>query len=168
MADERHQAPQDGLTWNIKGSFREYVRSLPDGVETWTGDAGRMEPEALVFDFDGTEPNDTGRRILRFRGSVRFQGYRGALRVDISDPWVEETATGTVLTADTAPAGTGPRRISIATVHEAAHAGPEGRADHVRAATRLTVEGSALLGSVYPPGSEADPVIYRVTGLPVS
>ncbi|MEZ2392193.1 HtaA domain-containing protein [bacterium RCC_150] len=167
MANERHEVPQGGLKWNIKERFREYVRSLPDGAETWTGDAGRMEPEALVFDFDGAETDGAGGRILRFKGSVRFQGYRGALRVDIADPWVEETVGGMVITADIAPPGTGPRRVPLATLPAAAPAGHDDRGDFIQAATQLTEEGSALLGSVYPPGSEADPVTYHVTGLPL-
>jgi hypothetical protein len=164
MTDESNTVPLGGLIWNVVGRFREYVRSLPDGMETWTSDAGRMEQNALVFDFDGAEQDHAGSRILRFRGSVRYQGYRGALRVDISNPWVEETAGGTVITADAAPPGTGPGRVPIATVHGAA--ATDGT-DQVRAATRLTEEGSALLGSVYPPGSAADPVIYTVPAFPV-
>lgn len=167
MANERHEAPQGGLQWNIKERFREYVRSLPDGAETWTGDAGRMEAEALVFDFGGAETDGAGGRILRFKGSVRFQGYRGALRVDITDPWVEETAAGTVITADIAPPGTGPRRVPLAMLPAAPPPGHDDLSGGIQAATKLTEEGSALLGSVYPPGSEADPVTYRVSGLPV-
>lgn len=155
---------QGELRWNIKGRFREYVRSLPDGVEQWISGPGGMEPEAIVFGLDNATSFDaqSGLGVLKFAGSIRFEGYHGALRVDISDPWVEIDAQKTLLTVNRAPQGLSPSRVPIAEASTAPAARSGGRSIWADLPTVLTQHGSALLGGVYPPGSEADSCSFWV------
>ena len=141
------------LAWNIKARFREYVRSLPDGKEAWLGGAGTMDADTIRFQLEDATDFNTGtfQGVLRFSGRLRFSGYRGALRVDIADPWLEVHGNDIHVTANIAPAGLESNRVEIATTKA-----PTDGADTLRwqkLATSLTEEGTALLGNHY---TEAD------------
>jgi hypothetical protein len=155
------------LRWNIKQSFRDYVGELPDGEECWIGPVGGIVEQDLVFtavavSFDPETPTDGG--VLRFGGAVRYAGHRGMLRVDISDPWIElGPGDAARLTANTAPSGLPERRTVIATV-----AGRPARlADNTwewnTDTTTLTSGGAAVLGSVYPPGTEGAGISLHIS-----
>ncbi|HKP08647.1 MAG TPA: HtaA domain-containing protein [Microbacterium sp.] len=159
-------AVDGALRWNVKQSFRDYVGELPDGEEVWTGAAGGISDDGdLVFPavemILGTRPEDDLRFV--FEGGVRFAGYGGMLRVEIRDPWLEVGESTSALTVDVAPPGSTARRVAIATL--------EGRPQMVEGgvvvwnpgSTALTAAGAALLGSVYPPGTEADGFGFRAT-----
>jgi hypothetical protein len=150
------------LRWNIKQSFRDYVGELPDGEETWTGDAGGILDGDLVFPAAGMTVNEDSGRIFKFTGAVRYAGYRGMLRVDLRDPWLEVGPTSAVLTADTAPPGASPRRTRIAEAAGQPDLTDAGAATWRPDSTTLTAAGAALLGSVYPPGTEAAGFALRV------
>lgn len=152
------------LRWNIKQSFRDYVAELPDGEETWTGRIGGIVDGDLVFPSVELDIDDASAlpATFKFGGAVRYVGYRGMLRVDIGDPWVEVGESSASLTVDTAPPGVASRRTTVATVDGTpdrdGHDVFVWRPEH----TRLTAAGAALLGSVYPPGTEAAGFVLRV------
>lgn len=152
------------LRWNVKESFREYVRELPDGEEKWTAEVGGITDGDLVFpavavslDAETAVPP-----TFKFGGGVRFTGYRGMLRVDIKDPWIEVGEAETSLTADTAPPGVPPRRTVIATVPGRPAVVEGGACVWHPESTALTAAGAALLGSVYQPGTEAAGFSFEV------
>lgn len=157
MTESTGQSPPHGeLRWNIKDSFRDYVAELPDGAETWTGDIGGIDGHDLVFPALGIESNpESGEAILKFGGGVRYAGYRGMLRVDIADPWIELDGAGGTLTANTAPAGVPARRTVIAKVTGKPIRTGEDGWEWQAASTSLSASGASLLGSVYPPGTIA-------------
>jgi hypothetical protein len=153
------------LRWNIKQSFRDYVAELPDGKETWTSDIGGIEDGDLVFPavaMTADNPESTHTRTFKFGGAVRYAGYRGMLRVDITDPWVEVGEASATLTADTSPPGVPSRRTAIAVTDGAPTRGEDGAFDWHPTSTRLTASGAALLGSVYPAGTEAAGFAFHV------
>lgn len=162
MTTESTAQPVGELKWNVKSRFREYVRSLPDGAEIWVGGPGRLDPDSITFllsDASGYDP-ETHSGTIRFGGSVRFSGYRGALRVDISDPWIEIGAQLTYLTANISAKGLEPHRVQLASTRTTS---PTRRPDKLvwsEVPTVLTEQGSVLLGNVYAPGSEADELSY--------
>lgn len=145
------------LRWNIKQSFRDYVAELPDGAETWTSEVGATVNGDLVFPvaelaLDHSSPLPP---IFRFAGAIRFDGYGGMLRVDLRDPWVEAGEESSTITVDAAPPGLAPRRTPIATAPGRPARLDDGSWVWFPEITTLTVAGAALLGSVYPPGTEA-------------
>lgn len=145
------------LRWNIKQSFRDYVGELPDGAEVLLGEAGGDDRGDLVF--PATEVvtlSEKGDLVLKFAGGVHYEGYRGMLRVDLRDPWIEVAPEGGAsITANIAPESSEPHRVALAVASRQPSPVDRGWEWHV-AATSLTAAGAALLGSVYQPGAEAD------------
>ncbi|WP_248148115.1 HtaA domain-containing protein [Microbacterium aoyamense] len=139
------------LEWGVKSSLREYVRGLDDGRIEWDAPAtearfpcmrvGReADPDAYVFVADG---------------AVRYFAHGGLMDITLRDITVR--VVGDVLT------------VSVAEQHRAGSIviaeqdGVERRiADRELVITgdapRLTSRGVALLGSVYPRGTELDPL----------
>lgn len=138
------------LHWNIMSRFREYVHNIPDGEETWVSENGRLTETGLIF--TAAEPASSTALPWRFNGAVRYKAYRGALRVDISDPEISESKNGYLITVNTSPPGVVAHRISLAT---AVLNDANGQSFHVESAT-LTAEGAALLGGVYPAREKSD------------
>lgn len=138
------------LHWNIMSRFRDYVRGIPDGAETWNSESGHINEDGLVF--AAVEPVKVGELPWYFAGAVRYEAYRGALRVDISDPEISEADSGYVITVNTSPDGVAAHRIPLAT---AVLSDAQGQSLHVES-TILTAEGAALLGGVYPAGEKSD------------
>lgn len=165
MAEDAASKLQGELRWNIKGRFRDYVRSLPDGTEQWISGPGGIEAESIVFALDNAASFDTrsGLGVLKFAGSLRFEGYHGALRVDISDPWIEIDAEKSLLTVNRSPQGLSPSRVAIAEASTGPVATSGGHWIWADVPTVLTQHGSTLLGGVYPPGSEADSCSFTVS-----
>lgn len=145
------------LRWNVKQSFRDYVSELPDGEELWTGTLGGVVDNNLVFPsiavtLDG-EPGHSP--VFKFGGAVRYSGYRGMLRVDLSEPWVEIDTEAATITANIAAPGLPERRATIATAVGKPTVLEDGTCVWHAQRTTLSAAGAALLGSVYPPGTEA-------------
>ncbi|WP_066285366.1 HtaA domain-containing protein [Arthrobacter sp. B6] len=165
MIEDAAAKLQGELRWNIKSRFREYVRSLPDGAERWISGPGGIEPESIAFGLDSASSFDSrsGLGILKFAGSIRFEGYHGALRVDISDPWIEIEGEKTQLTVNRSPQGLSPSRVAIAIASTLPASTSADRLTWEDVPTALTQHGSTLLGGVYPPGSEADPCSFWVS-----
>jgi hypothetical protein len=164
MTTESTTEPRGELRWNVKSRFREYVRSLPDGAEVWVGGPGRLDRDSITFllnDASGYDPQ-THSGTIRYSGSVRFSGYRGALRVDISDPWVEVGAQLTHLTANISAKGLEPSRVPVASARTTGPSSGPDRLVWSDVPTLLTDQGSVLLGNVYAPGSDADALNYWV------
>lgn len=165
MVEDAASKYQGELRWNVKGRFREYVRSLPDGTEQWISGPGRMDQDTITFGLDNADSFhiDSGLGVLKFAGSIRFEGYHGALRVDISDPWIEIEAGKTELTVNRSPHGLSPSRVAIAQASTGPAATSNGQMVWADVPTVLTQHGSTLLGGVYPPGFEADSCSWVLT-----
>lgn len=130
--------------------FRNYVQEIPDGKESWETETGGIHNGELTF---VTESQlDTARFPWCFKGAVRFEGYHGAIRIDISDPEISEVEDGILITANTSPPGVAEYRIPMAKAKIRKLATGGFCAD----STALTLEGASLFGGVYQPGEPAD------------
>jgi hypothetical protein len=150
------------LRWNIKQSFRDYVAELPDGEESREGLDASAGAD-LVFPARETVAAGQGpARVYKFSGAVSFAGHGGMLAVRLSDPWLEVDEQGrSVLSANVGAAGGAERRAPIASV-DGAPALNDSAWTFAPDVTSLSVLGAAVLGSVYPPGADADGFDLRV------
>ncbi|GAA3007726.1 hypothetical protein GCM10010461_17530 [Microbacterium aurantiacum] len=150
-----HAAGGTSLHWGVMERFRNYVGELEDGQERWdveTDESGRgIFP--LVSD-----SRDSGARVLRFTGSVRFTGHGGFLNVSITDPQITIGADSMTVTIDSAPPGVRERRLEIARSPRGGGPATDGRT--VFAGLGLTAAGAELLGSVYREGEPVDDAVW--------
>ena len=147
------------LTWGVKQSFRSYVE-MSGGSTTAEDGAAAMPDGAFAFEAApggdlavGADGAVTG--TGRFRGRVIFQAHGGMLKVTLTDPWLEQTADGLVLTI----AETATRRTPIAKLG-AAQRTEDGTLVFPAA---ITLDGMMIIGDHYPPGTVMD--VVRVIGL---
>ncbi len=149
------------LMWGVKQSFRSYVE-MSGGTVTTTDGAQATEDGAFAFDAapDSDLTIDAAgsiRGIGRFRGRVTFQAHGGMLSITLTDPWLEETADGLVLTIAETPT----RRSAIARLDMgAARRAEDGGVEYPAV---ITLDGMMIIGDHYPPGTVMDPV--RVVGI---
>ncbi|MGH6964242.1 MAG: HtaA domain-containing protein [Phenylobacterium sp.] len=142
------------LSWGVKQSFRSYVDAAGGTVAVAGGaerapDGGFLFPHApkstLARDADG-RLTGTG----RFEGQVSFSAHGGMLNVVLTDPWVEATEGGLVLTV----AASATRRSAFAKLDAAAMTTEADGALVIPAA--ITLDGMFILGDHYPPGTALD------------
>jgi len=148
------------LSWGVKQSFRGYIDAA-GGTVAVAGGAERA-PDGVFLFREGPESTlargGDGRLtgVGRFEGEVRFKAHGGMLNVVLTDPWVEATEAGLILSV----AASATRRVVFAKLNGDAMA-TEGDATVVPAA--ITLDGMFFLGDHYPPGTVVDPV--RLAGL---
>ncbi len=93
---------------------------------------------------------------LAFTGGVAFSAHGGMLDVTLAEPVLAFDGKGALLTvADVARPGSGTRAV-IATLSGGPHAPTD---ETIAFLPLLTEDGSALFGSVYPPGEALDPLL---------
>jgi len=124
------------LRWGVKQSLHDYVRSSEGTIEA--GDGARLDGDDVVFPADGSLEG-------AFTGFVRFVAHGGLMDWLIAQPRLDENGTRLTL------AGRRGARVPFATI------GEEG--------VRLTVDGSLLLGSFYPPGTALAPLRVELSDL---
>lgn len=135
------------LRWPILGRFRSYVEGLPDGVTE--ADVG-SDGEDFLFPPEPGRPETAN--TLRFRGSVRFSGHGGLLRVDISRPAVfVSNGDGALTIEDPWEVGSGARMLFA---EGAATNEMLGRSRIITLRDlRLTDEACDLFNGAYSPGA---------------
>ena len=148
------------LSWGVKQSFRGYMDAA-GGTVAVSGGAERAADGGFLFPQgpESTLARDAEGRLAgvgRFQGEVSFQAHGGMLNVVLTDPWVEATEAGLVLSV----AAGATRRVVFAKLDAAAMT-TEGDASVIPAA--ITLDGMFILGDHYPPGTALDPV--RVVGV---
>jgi hypothetical protein len=148
------------LSWGVKQSFRSYIDAAGGTVDLAAG-AERAPDGAFLFP-EGPEstlargPDGRLTGQGRFEGQVSFKAHGGMLNVVLTDPWVEATEGGLVLTV----AASATRRVTFAKLDAAAMT-TEGDATALPAA--ITLDGMFILGDHYPPGTALD--VVRVVGV---
>jgi hypothetical protein len=149
------------LSWGVKQSFRGYMDAAGGTVAVGGGaerapDGGFLFPggpeSTLARGADGGLQG-TG----RFEGQVSFNAHGGMLNVVLTDPWVEATDAGLVLSVAAGPA----RRVVVAKLDAAAM--PTEADGTLALPAAITLDGMFILGDHYPPGTALDPV--RLEGL---
>ncbi|MGW1547240.1 HtaA domain-containing protein [Streptomyces sp. NPDC002346] len=150
-----------GLAWGVKASFRDYVRQAEGAMEV-RGKATHG-PDGFVFPAVDSSQFDpvSGLGELRFEGEVHFTAHHGMLSVTVADPRIAIGPTGAVLTVldpDYLPDRS--HRIKVARLGPVTRAVDEVTWAQVTAA--LTVQGSRLLGDVYPVNTPLDPVSFSL------
>lgn len=130
------------LIWGVKQSFREYVGDSQGTIEALDG--ASFDGEVFTFPAAPTVEAASEGAPLKFAGTAHFNAHGGMLDVTLSDPWIEITPTGPILTVvDT---------VSRTARHELARLDPvavEGLTTSARYEARLSFVGSRLLGEVY-------------------
>lgn len=161
QASEATKSPQidRGLHWRVKDSFVQYVLGGAGGEYAVTGGADDDGEGNFLFPTVSAERARSGWN-LSFQGDVRFAGHHGALFVPIVNPIVRWGADGGTLSLQRITAERTPEkdqhRFVIAEL-DAAEPHLIGDALVWPAVTpRLTAEGVALLGDVYPVGTALD------------
>ncbi|WP_337187325.1 HtaA domain-containing protein [Phenylobacterium sp.] len=144
------------LIWGVKQSFRAYVEGSGGTIAVSDG-AGRADDG--TFAFEAADDSDlafgadgTLSGVGRFRGQVAFKAHGGMLSVTLTDPWVEATDAGLVLSV----AETAARRTAIAKLDTAALAPAADGTAELPAV--ITLDGMTIVGDHYPPGTPLDPV----------
>lgn len=127
------------LIWPIKRSFVAYVRGSEGNI---TLDGGATETTE-GFTFPGPEGDEGA-----FGGSVRFEAHGGMLDVTIANPRFTLQESAGELSVESGDGA----RVTVARLVDIMGS------DVQTARLLITVEGSRLLGDVYAPGSELDPV----------
>jgi hypothetical protein len=159
-------AADGALTWPVRESFLGYVNRVGGRITI----VRPARPAARGFSFPpaptvtgrgarGADGFDAGRgaiRELAFAGAVAFTAHGGTLAVVIADPVLVLDDQGVLLTVrDSAAPGRGTRAV-IAELGDGSPA--PGGDETVGLVPRLTEDGSALFGGVYPAGETMDPL----------
>ncbi|MFC9426236.1 HtaA domain-containing protein [Streptomyces sp. NPDC056987] len=153
------------VDWGVRRTYREYVTgSIARGG--WTLGDGAQDGGAL-FRFPGGKGSydaEKGTLDAEFAGSVRFTGTRLDLTLRKVAVVVKD-GKGT-LSADVVDAAEGspPRKAVPLITFAARDFTPEdGLATLTEAPAKLTAQGAESFGSLYPAGTEMDPVSLAVT-----
>ncbi|MFF3977158.1 HtaA domain-containing protein [Streptomyces sp. NPDC001828] len=139
------------VDWGVRRTFREYVGG-PVAQGRWTVSAGARDGGAL-FRFPGGKGTYDGRAATldaTFAGAVRFTGKQLDLTLDRVAVKVADR-TGT-LSAQGRPIITFPARLAL----------KDGLVSIAESPAKLTAEGAALFGGMYPAGTDMDPVSLAV------
>ena len=139
------------VSWAIKASFLAYVRRSSGTITVVaparSGDNG--------FEFPLIRPATRGELV--FSGGVAFTAHGGMLDVLVAEPVVAGDPGELALSVgDHRDPSNAALRRCIARLEVAA---PHPTMAVVALRPRLTDEGSALFGGVYPAGSELDPLL---------
>jgi hypothetical protein len=127
-------SPLLGLRWSIKLSFLDYIARAPGGRGALTGGALATDSREIVFVPDGDGQSDSA-RLLKFRGTVTFTAYSGALLVTVLDPFDRE----------------GHERLKLADFEVATHVIVDGYEHWAATNVSLASNACALFNNVYPP-----------------
>ncbi|MFJ2028752.1 HtaA domain-containing protein [Streptosporangium sp. NPDC087985] len=159
MIKEEDLALTVQLTWGVKQSFRAYVEAVGGTV---TVHAPALSADtAFAFPRVDRAPSESPAGELRFEGEVRFEAHGGMLSVALIDPWIVFGPDGAVLTVvDTDYLPDRSKRLKIARLGGETSGDGAGR---VEVPAALTVQGSQLLGDVYPAQTALDPISFGMT-----
>ncbi|MFE3600223.1 HtaA domain-containing protein [Streptomyces sp. NPDC059142] len=153
------------VDWGVRRTYREYVTgSIAQGK--WTLGDGAQDGGAL-FRFPrgkGTYDAKTGTLDADFAGSVRFTGTRLDLTLSKVAVVVKD-GKGTLFADVTDAAEGSPPREAVPLVTFAAgdFTPKDGLAALTETPAKLTAQGAKSFGSLYPAGTEMDPVSLAVT-----
>jgi hypothetical protein len=141
------------LRWAVKSSFQRYVQVIAHG--TCTAIDGAELSDDGVFTFPLAEAGlSAGARLLSFSGTARFEAHHGFLEVTLSGLRLTLGEQGGELSI----AGSGPDRVTIATLAPAAPVEERGRIHWTGLVPHLTEDGCQVFGAVYPAGTEFAPL----------
>lgn len=163
-----------GLCWGVKPSFIAYVSRMPDGRAYLGKGVALNAREELLFELDeeaaSTAPDGavsdgavpgTADHIFAFRGEVLFRAHMGMLTVLLSRLRIALSGQQGELTVADPEHDDGRRlRLVTCTVGDPAVIGGVKRWD--AADVRLTAEGVALFGDVYPAGEPFAPLMITI------
>ncbi|MFE3825457.1 HtaA domain-containing protein [Streptomyces sp. NPDC059092] len=153
------------VDWGVRRTYREYVTgSIAQGE--WTLGDGAQDGGALFRFPRGKGSYDAGKGTLDadFAGSVRFTGTR--LDLTLSEvAVVVKDGKGTLFADVTDTAEGSPPRKAVPLVTFAAQdfTPEDGLASLTETPAKLTEQGAKSFGSLYPAGTEMDPVSLAVT-----
>lgn len=162
------------LTWGVKESFRNYIRTTAHG-EAVLGD-GAVENADGTYDFPalaedpGSYDPDSRALVLRFDGSIHFTGHGGTLDLRISSPRVEivgseGTLYATMSSNDTSGVPREYGEVALATLQGAGSRDvSEGDLSWSGIRASLTESGVQPFAGFYAAGQLLDPVSITAAG----
>lgn len=160
--DEKSESPQidRGLHWRIKDSFVQYVLGGAGGEYAVTDGADDDGQGNFLFPIVHVERGELGWNLF-FQGDVRFAGHHGALFVPIVNPVMRVGHSGGTLslqrvTGNDDVSDRVDERIVIAEFDSAEPQRIGNALVWPEVTPRLTADGVALLGGVYPVGTTLD------------
>lgn len=155
--------PDVGLVWGVKASFLNYLAHTGDATTTVIGAAAPTASGKFYFAPEAAPPVDTTKETvtLKFLGGVQFFAHFGLLRVDIQDPWVTFSATGSSLSIAHPEPMKAAARIPLLSLETTAPTVRSGVAMWTAVPTRLTAEGKFIFGDFYPADESFDPLTIR-------
>lgn len=135
------------LIWPLRSSFVAYIEALSDGTVE-AGNGARRQGRDFVF-----PGHCAGGNGFSFEGKLHFAGHHGSL--DITLEALEVHAEGERATLWTVVSG---YRMPLATM-----SGVQASGEVIlhSDAVRLTDDGAHVLGGVYAPGAELEPLTIR-------
>ena len=166
------------LTWGVKSSFRSYIAGpIANGSVTTSGHASQSGSGAYVFpqrSTNATPPSAKG--TTSYRGQITFRGHRHGSSYDLDmslrNPRVVMTSpTRGKLVVDSKP--TGARSFSAVTVStldlsKGSRSTAKGSVTYSGVPVTLSSSGARLFSwegrSMYPAGTQMDPVSFTVGG----
>lgn len=147
-----------GLRWAIKRSFLDYIERAPGGRVSLADGALATAEREIVFAPEMTEAI-LDKRLLKFRGSVRFSAYSSALLVPFSNPWLELEETRNMVTIADPFDPEGAARLELASFQIEAHVVSEGYEHWAAVNVMLTEQACPLFNNVYPASTQLEPFI---------
>ncbi|GAA4046303.1 hypothetical protein GCM10023063_36790 [Arthrobacter methylotrophus] len=160
MSDDKRT---DGgiLRWGIKKSLREYVAGPADGQFTVNGSVVPLDVESFGFPATASAYDiSTGLGMLRFEGTVEFTGHHGMRVATVTDPWIQITPEGAVLSTVRWPGRAA--RIVLANLVLGQPTHENGRLAWHNVSATLSTEGGEIFGDVYAAGEALDPISIEV------
>ncbi|MDX6740925.1 HtaA domain-containing protein [Actinocorallia sp. A-T 12471] len=144
-----------GLVWGVKASFLGYVTRAEGEITVAEGADVAEGQQAFVF----PASDEKG----KFTGQVGFDAHGGMLKVTIADPWIEIADDGNATLSVVNPAKLATDRSQRITIAALGDIVPQGDGT-AKANAVLTMHGVWLLGNVYAPGDDLDPVVFPWAG----
>lgn len=155
--------PDVGLVWGVKASFLNYLAHTGDATTTVIGAAAPTASGKFYFEPEPAAPvHPTEETVtLKFLGGVQFSAHFGMLQVEIRDPWVTFSASGSSLSIALSDAAKGASRIPLLSLEPTAPTVGSGIAMWTAVPTRLTAEGMYIFNDFYPADELFDPLSIR-------
>ncbi|MDQ0092231.1 HtaA domain-containing protein [Paeniglutamicibacter psychrophenolicus] len=135
------------LIWPLRSSFVSYIEALPDGMVE-AGNGARRQGRNFMFPGHSASGGGFG-----FEGWLHFAGHHGSL--DITLESLEVQTEGANATLWTVVSGYRMRMATMSGVQVS------GEVLLHSDAVRLTGDGAHVLGGVYAPGAELEPLTIR-------
>jgi hypothetical protein len=154
--------PSPSLSWEVKGSFRDYVIGVGGMIELTApaSDCGPTYRFPLAPSPELPGLDEPG--LMKYSGAVRFNAHQGLMDLVIEDPWIHRAGglTRLSIAANATQPGAAGNRLVIADLGTVSPT----RSGRIRVwacvPAKLTTEGASAFGFNYSPGTELAAITF--------